>query len=218
LDQALSHNLLGQRLGRKGRVTRERILAATDRLLADPSGTPLSLSAVAREASLGMTSLYLYFGDLVELVLAVLEPIMESAEESYLARVRVRWPDAAVGQNALAFVSAYHAFWEKHSRILHLRNTNDMLDARIVRNRIESAQPLIDLLTFQMDGDDAPVGSFRQGMASALVTGLERIATVTTDMELTSLFERGSPNVPNLLRGQARLLELGIVDGRGRRD
>jgi AcrR family transcriptional regulator len=218
LDQSLSHNLLGQRLGRKGRVTRERILAATDRLLADPSGTPLSLSAVAREASLGMTSLYLYFGDLVELVLAVLEPIMESAEESYLGQLRVRWPDAQVGPNALAFVSAFHAFWERHSRILHLRNTNEMLDVRIVRHRIASAQPLIDLLTFQMDGTSERLGTFRLGMASALVTGLERIATVTTDVELTSLFDQGSPNVPNLLRGQARLLELGIMDGRGRAD
>ena len=53
---ALSHNLLGQRLGRKGRDTRERILAATARLLLGPADNVISLSAVAREASLGMTT------------------------------------------------------------------------------------------------------------------------------------------------------------------
>ena len=37
----LSHNLQGQRLGRKGRGTRERILAATERLLAGPPDTPI---------------------------------------------------------------------------------------------------------------------------------------------------------------------------------
>ena len=69
-QDSLSHNLLGQRLGRKGRDTRERILAATQRLLDGPIDAPISLSAVAREASLGMTTLYLYFSDLTELLLA----------------------------------------------------------------------------------------------------------------------------------------------------
>jgi AcrR family transcriptional regulator len=213
VDQSLSHNLLGQRLGRKGRVTRERILAAADRLLADPAGAPLSLSAVAREASLGMTSLYLYFSDLTELVIAVLEPIMASAEASYLAQLRPRWPEDALGRNCLAFVTAYYGFWERHSRILHLRNTYGMGDPRIALHRINAAQPLIDLLTRQMDGDAAIPGTLRRGMASALVTGMERIVTVTTDAEIASLFENG-PDVLNLLRGQARLLELGIADGR----
>lgn len=63
---ALSHNQLGQRIGRKGRDTRGRIIAAAERLLADRAGPPITLSAVAREASLGMTSLYSYFKDLSE--------------------------------------------------------------------------------------------------------------------------------------------------------
>src|SRR5579862_4458368 len=63
-------NQVGQKLGRRGRLTRERILAATRELLdADPP-QPLTLSAVARAAGLGMTSLYVYFKDLGELVLA----------------------------------------------------------------------------------------------------------------------------------------------------
>ena len=47
----VSHNLNGQRLGRKGRDTRARILAATNELLANSVDVPISLSAVAREAS-----------------------------------------------------------------------------------------------------------------------------------------------------------------------
>ena len=56
-ENPLSHNLQGQKLGRKGRVTRERIIAAAEKLLAGPPGTPVTLSAVAREASLARTTL-----------------------------------------------------------------------------------------------------------------------------------------------------------------
>ena len=67
----LSHNLNGQRLGRKGRDTRDRIIAAATELLAEPGNAAFTLSAVARKAGLGMTSLYVYFKDLGELVLAL---------------------------------------------------------------------------------------------------------------------------------------------------
>ncbi|MFT3966240.1 MAG: TetR/AcrR family transcriptional regulator, partial [Sphingobium sp.] len=69
----ISLNLYGQRLGRKGRETRDRIISAANGLLARPEPVQVTLSAVAREASLGMTTLYLYFSDLTELLSAVLE-------------------------------------------------------------------------------------------------------------------------------------------------
>jgi AcrR family transcriptional regulator len=91
--RALSHNLNGQRLGRKGRDTRDRIIAAAQILIADRYAPPLTLSAVAREASLGMTSLYNYFGDLTELLLALLEPVVVEAETAYISKLRARWSD-----------------------------------------------------------------------------------------------------------------------------
>lgn len=214
--QALSHNLLGQRLGKKGRDTRERILAATDRLLADPRSMPISLSAVAREASLGMTTLYLYFSDLTELLLAALEPIMASGEQAYVAHMRTRWPDDALGGHCATFVTAFHAFWEKHSRILHLRNSYAAnLDKRMVRHRIASAQPMISLLIRQMDGDPDDYQSPASGMATVLLTGVERMVTVATDVDMPyALADAPPPRIPNLMRAQARLLELGIREGR----
>lgn len=214
-DLLVSHNLQGQRLGRKGRVTRERILAAAERLLVDPHGCPISLSAVAREASLGMTTLYLYFSDLTELLLAILEPIMDSAESSYIAQLRTRWPDDSLGAHALAFVSAFHGFWERHTRVLHLRNTYASgQDARMAAHRLAAARPLIDLLIFQMDvppsGPDAPAW----GLATALLTGIERLITMSTDADLPNIFEDLRPNLPTLLGGQGCLLELGIRHGR----
>ena len=214
--ESLSHNLLGQRLGRKGRDTRERILAATEHLLAGPPETAISLSAVAREASLGMTTLYLYFNDLTELLLAVLDPIMASAEESYVGHLRTRWPDDRLGEHCLKFVEAYHDFWVRYSRILHLRNSfADNNDERMRRHRLSASQPLIKLLVQQMGCDPEIVPSPASGLATVLFTGIERMITVTTDANFRRLMTVDpAPQAQSILLAEARLLELGIRDGR----
>ena len=219
--QAVAHgdpnyNLLGQRLGRKGRDTRERILAATTRLLAEPGDAAISLSSVAREASLAMTTLYLYFSDLTELLLAVLDPVMASAEEGYVASLRERWPDDSLNEHCVGFVSAYFRFWAANSRILHLRNSYaDQQDARMIHHRIKASLSMIGLLVRQMDGDPSDKNSRPYGMATVLLTGIERLLTIATDANLPELLDRDvSLNVSNVLMAEARLLELGIRDCR----
>lgn len=213
----VSHNLNGQRLGRKGRGTRERILVACSELLAE-SDTPLSMSAVARRAALGMTSLYNYFSDLTELLLAVLEPVMATAEESYLAMLREPWPDDQLGERAYAFMRAYHDFWARNSRLLHLRNTMaDTRDERMMIHRVRSTQPLIALFVNQMGGVGDDMFSPVRGMATVLMTGVERTVTVSTDTGLTSLFgdrERREPD--HYMVPEARLIEMAIADTRAR--
>ncbi|RJF91185.1 TetR/AcrR family transcriptional regulator [Sphingomonas cavernae] len=213
--KAVSHNLNGQRLGRKGRDTRERILAATNELLAGPADVQISLSAVARNASLGMTSLYLYFNDLTELLLAVLDPVMATAEDAYISLLRTRWNEDELGARAQEFVKAYHTFWVKNSRILHLRNSMaDHNDQRMMFHRVRSAQPVMLLLVEQMDGDLSKQGSPVFSMATALMTGLERVVTVTTDANLPTLLQSPIAFRGNLLEAESRLIELGIRDYR----
>jgi AcrR family transcriptional regulator len=55
----------------QGERLRDDIIEAASRLLADPSASPLTLRAVAREAGVAATSVYLHFADLESLVLAV---------------------------------------------------------------------------------------------------------------------------------------------------
>ena len=207
-----SYNLNGQKLGRKGRDTRDRILAATNELLAGPPDVPLSLSAVAREASLGMTSLYAYFNDLTELLLAVLEPVMTDAEGAYLRHLYTLWPDDGLIDHCLEFVTAFHAFWQRHSRILHYRNSvSDAQDKRMMAHRIESATRIIRLLVRQMRHDPMAIGSEAAGMATVLYTGIERIIVVSTDQLMPTIMPGAfEPNVENFLRSEARLLEFGI--------
>jgi AcrR family transcriptional regulator len=215
-DKDVSHNLNGQRLGRKGRDTRQRIIAAAQSLLARPEPVPITLSAVAREASLGMTSLYLYFTDLTELLLAVLEPVVESAEDAYVASMRSYWSDDILADRCWDFVQAYHAFWQKHARILHMRNAMaDQHDRRMMMHRITTAQVVIDLLLEQMDHEVDAADISAAHMASAMMTGIERAITLATDAYVRDfLSPELAKGTPERLRAVARLMELGIRDFR----
>ena len=214
---SVSRNLNGQRLGRKGRVTRERIIAAAADLISQGEGSTISLSAVARNASLGMTSVYLYFNDLTEVLLAVLEPVMAEAEQAFLERLRSRWPDEALAEHCLGFVRGYHEFWERNAPILHLRNRlADAHDLRMLSHRIEATQPVIGLLAEQMAVNPADEDAAASAMASMLMTGIERAATVATDDVFSGhLAPEGMPVRPaRFLMPAARLLELAIRDHR----
>lgn len=210
--RADARNLAGQRMGRKGRDTRARILAAATELLAGPAEVPLSLSAVARQASLSMTTLYLYFGDMTALTLALLVPTMAEAEEAYLRHLRAPWGDEALGSHCQRFVTAFHGFWHRNAAVLHLRNSlGDQRDRRATLARVEAAMPVVALLVAQMGHDPDEAGSAAKGMATVLYTGIERVVTVATDPIMPTLFPgEFAPNVRSFLRSEARLLEVGI--------
>ncbi len=212
----LSHNLNGQRLGRKGRDTRDRIIAGAQALLAAEGSEPITLSAVAREVGLGMSSLYNYFTDLQELLLAVLEPVSIEAETAYISHLRSYWPDDALYDHCLKFVADFYTFWQRNTRILHLRNAMaDHQDARMSQHRVELATPVIRAMVLQMEHDPDALGSPAFGMATVLFAGIERIVNLATDFEMRSLLLGNfAQNIENYLKSEARLLELGIRDFR----
>jgi AcrR family transcriptional regulator len=210
-------NLAGQKMGRKGRITRERILAAATDLL-ETSEEQITLSAVAKRAGLGMTSLYNYFSDLTELLLALLDPVMDTAEEAYMARLRDYWPDEELAERCLEFVTAYQRFWSQHSRLLHLRNAMaDQHDERMILHRIGATRPVIALVVGQMTGTPSEERSAAASMATMVITGIERAITVATDHFMPKLFG------PSFLEEQdrylapgARLMEMAIREMRER--
>ncbi|MEO7383652.1 MAG: TetR/AcrR family transcriptional regulator [Novosphingobium sp.] len=215
---AISHNLNGQKLGRKGQLTRERIMAATVVLINESADTAISLSAVARRAGLGMTSLYVYFNDLTELVLAVLEPIMHEAGDAagYFSLLEEYWPDDRLEECCQTFIESYYAFWTKHSRILHLRNNMaDQYDERMISARVASAQPVMAMLRRQLTFPGKEVSSSASNMASILMTGIERAVTVATDPVTPAYVERAfGPRNTNVVEPLSRLMFLAVRDCR----
>lgn len=175
------YNLQGQRLGRKGQETRERILVAALRLIETSPDSMITLSAVAREISVRMPNLYLYFPDLGELVLACLIRVMDSADEAYMDRLRSRWPEDALELHVLGFLRAHFQFWQQHTRILHMRNSfADVGDSRFVKYRRTTSAPLIELVIQQMDGRPEERDTRRADLATVILAGFERLATVVT--------------------------------------
>jgi AcrR family transcriptional regulator len=210
------YNLLGQRLGRKGQETRERILVTALRLIETSQDAPVTLSGVAREASVGMTTLYLYFPNLGDLVLAVLTRVMDCADSAFVDRLRVRWPDDSLLASSQGFLRAHYQFWRRHSRLLHFRNSyEDAGDARFLQYRNRVSRPLIELLAQQMDGPVALMNAPGTNCATVLVTGFERLATITTNPIFhTNLRDNGVTEVAtyidDLLNAEAELMALGI--------
>lgn len=215
LNPAVSHNQVGQKLGRKGQETRERILAAVLRLLADPDGPPVTLSGVAKEARVRPPNVYLYFPDMGELVLAALARVMDTAEEAYLAKLRQRWPDDALTESCLAFLEGYYLFWERHARLLHMRNAMaDAGDLRVLRYRNDVTMPLIALLAGQIGA-----GGVDANIACVLLTGMERVATVVTNPQfriITGAIANADQRdyVRSLIEAEAEVLSVVIAHRR----
>lgn len=212
----VSHNLNGQRLGRKGRDTRDRILAVAKEILAEDDVAQITISEVARRANLRMASLYVYFADLTELALALLEPVMAEAETSYLQLLRTPWPDADLGKHCEQFVQGFYGFWQRNSEILHLRNTMaDRKDSRMTEHRVNAARPVIAMLVKQMGYDPEERGSEAVGMGTVLYMGFERAVNIATDRHFgDAMGERFAPDIEHYMQAEARLLELAIADYR----
>lgn len=215
LDSSVSHNLAGQKLGRKGRITRERILKAAAELIEEGGDETITLSAIARRASLGLTSLYNYFSDLTEVILALLEPVTGEGREEFIGIVRDYWPDDVLAERCLAFVQAYHRYWARNSGLLHLRNSMaDQFDVRMMRQRVETANPVITYCSRQMAPEDTSDGSARP-YATVLMTGVERSITLHTDRRLHRIVGYGAQrDQDDILRSVARLMEIAIRDAR----
>ncbi len=218
-SEKVSHNLAGQRLGRKGMETRERILAAVGRLLEDPLRPPVTLTSVAREAAVRLPNLYLYFPDFGALLSAALDRVMESADEAFVNLLRAPWPDDRLEECCLAFCRAHYRFWRRNARILHMRNTFSETTPQIFEERNRSARGMLELLELQMGGGGSKPGTSALHMATVVLTGLERVATVVTTpyFRVVAADEDGASeeeSADRLIRAEARLVEMAIRDQR----
>lgn len=217
----VSHNAAGQRLGRKGQETRERILGAALRLFEDPLGPPVTLTSVAREASVSLTNFYLYFPDFVDLVLALLDRVMAASQADYIEVMRTRWSDDELSRHCLVFLEEHYQFWRRHTRLLHLRNTLSESDARVMEYRQRAIQPMLQFLTMQMDHGEGH-GFTCADLAMVILIGFERTATIVTAPKFEIMAQEqmdlaDDHIVDRLIRSEARVLELAIRDSRVRR-
>lgn len=212
----VSHNLFGQRLGRKGQETRERILSTALRLIEASNGLPITLSAVAREANVGMTTLYLYFPDLGDLMLAVVTRVSNFAGEAFEDRLLSRWPDESLRASCLGFLRSYYQFWTRHAQVLRMRNRYaDVGDARFLEYRTRASHPIVRALIQQMDSDLDDANTPTGGIATILLISFERLATIVCSPSFYSAIKDDgiydeSGFIERLILSEAEIMTLAI--------
>lgn len=169
----------GGALGRKGLETRARLLQAATRLLQVQSAVSLTATAIAQEAETSLATLYVYFGDVSD-ILFVLAEEASAAITDVLATLEAWDPRGDNTGGARCFLDAYRAYWTRHHAVLVLRNMeSDRGDARFADIRKRAGVRIVRALAGKiLSGHSGATLTDEQAMARAMVlfAAIERLA------------------------------------------
>ncbi|MET0378119.1 MAG: TetR/AcrR family transcriptional regulator [Spongiibacteraceae bacterium] len=172
-------NQQGQALGRKGQLTRQRLIEAAEKLLHTKRLRDLRQADVCRVAKVSPPAFYVYFPDIETLVLEAIaiNQVIPDELQQLLDEI---WEPSAIFSKARAFVLSYVTYWDKHYHVLKARNlAADEGDPRVHELRFSVQVPIMERLAEkisegqQLSGDNslAPVAG-----ASVIMSSLERLA------------------------------------------
>lgn len=133
-------------LGRKGRETRQRLMADARNLLDSCWPMDLTAAAAARHAGMASATFYLYFRDVRDLLLASDETatieMVATFNQSTLFNDRSR-----IGEDSTAFIEMLRHWWDRHGVILQYRAMEaDRGEERFRLQREWSASAVLDRL------------------------------------------------------------------------
>ena len=168
---APSRNLVGQRLGRKGAETRERIITAAIKLIENKPVRELRVTDITREAAAATSAFYRYFETVDDVLLAAIKDRAPLAS-ALIALVDREWPMGRIRILATEFASAFLTYWEEHYALLHVRNlAADEGDARFVAVRWEAIEPLFSQISAKITTAQA-MGRLAADLDPDAVTGV----------------------------------------------
>lgn len=181
----------GRELGARAIRTRQRLLEATEKLLASRSVRDVSVVDITREAGTSPAAFYQYFKDVTEAVLRLAEHVSEQLPHA-LEGVGDEWSGTAGLENARKLVRAFFQTWDEHRTVLLARNLiADDGDVRFHRARRTAASPVVSRLARQvreaqrqgwLDAEMNPIAT-----AMALVAMVERLATYNQQLDRVGL-------------------------------
>ena len=169
-------NLKGQKMGRKGSETRQRLINATVELLERRPLRDVSVSEIAELVGTSSSSFYVYFKDVPAAALAAANEIEQYTPD--MGRLlEKRWTRANAKRNAAELLESYVAFASRHHAILRVRNlAADEGDRRFHEARSRGVRRVHELLEARIrladNGLDPSAG------ASAVLALMERIAAI----------------------------------------
>lgn len=177
----------GRALGRRGARTRQRILDATEEMLATHGIRDLRVVDIARAVGSSPATFYQYFRDVPEAVLALAE---EAGDEimPLVARLESAWDPHEGLDDARALVAGFVDYWDRHRAVLRIRNLAAQEgDERFRDVRHRTLRPFMTTLTAKI-AESKSVGRVVEEMSppaasAALVALLERMAAFHRELE-----------------------------------
>lgn len=169
-------NLQGQTLGRKGQLTRMRLIATLENLLQQRPLRDLRVMDICREAKTAPGTFYLYFRDVEELALEAIRKCQELPEDLSLL-LDEDWPTGQAFDYARRFIAGYVTYWEERYHLLHMRNlAADEGNQAMIDLRHACVVPLLERLAAKI----GPASQVDNPIAAATVImgSLERLAAV----------------------------------------
>jgi AcrR family transcriptional regulator len=173
----------GRALGRRGALTRRRLLNATSQLLETRGLRDLRVVDIARAVGTSPATFYQYFRDVEHAVLVLADDAAEDLG-AVVAGLDEPWTDASARRMVAAFVDS----WGGHRAVLRTRNLAAQEgDQRFRAVRNASLRPITEALAAkiaesQRDGrvdlDLSPIAA-----ASAMVAMTERVAAFHREIE-----------------------------------
>ncbi|GLZ84387.1 hypothetical protein Pres01_04380 [Metapseudomonas resinovorans] len=169
----VSMNKQGQVLGRKGQETRQRLMAATRRLLFTHALVDITAVAIAKAAGTSSASFYMYFDDVQDVLYSLaLEAGEDMAKVSRL--LEEPWAPERFEEEALRLIEALNGVWSRHREVLRYRNLEaDRGDPRFEELRMNTYIPFIERFAKLILTVNPAVGSRKKSDAYAEATVLQ---------------------------------------------
>jgi AcrR family transcriptional regulator len=168
--------------GRRGRATRDRLLACTQQLLEHESYRDLKVVDIAREAGTSPATFYQYFPDVTTAILGLAEEMAEEGSE-VLTRLVVDgpWEGADGYATSRRITEAFIRFWDAHwplMRVMELTSAEGDERFRSIRVRLlnQFTTALADVVARFQAAGHAPGGVDPMATAGSLVSMLAHVA------------------------------------------
>ncbi|MSO88167.1 MAG: TetR/AcrR family transcriptional regulator [Acidimicrobiia bacterium] len=123
--------------GRRGRATRQRLLACTLDMLTSTSYRDVKVIDIAREAGTSPATFYQYFADVEAATLVLAEEMAQHGQHLRVIITEGSWVEGEAMATALELVDAFLAFWDDHRSVLRVVDlATDEGDGRFQKIRV----------------------------------------------------------------------------------
>lgn len=106
--------------GRRGRETRQRLLDATEHLLATSSFRDLKVADIARDVGSSPATFYQYFRDVEEAIHVLAQGMVDDGARLTAPLEDASWSGKGATETAHALVDAFLTFWRDHQAVLRI--------------------------------------------------------------------------------------------------